>query len=90
MTDFFACPWMPLRRNTTNGHRPTNIRMREVHTHSSAVDNSPAHRTAPVDSPCGVRDLPTAPRLGAYGLTHFACQTAIEKEVEDKHQNHFD
>ena len=28
--------------------------------------------------------LPTAPRLGAYGLTRFACQTAIEMEVQDK------
>ena len=35
-------------------------------------------------APGGVRGLPTAPRLGAYGLTRFACQTAVKKEVQDK------
>ena len=33
----------------------------------------------PVDSPFGVHGLPTAPRRCAYGLTRFACQTAIFK-----------
>jgi len=26
----------------------------------------------------------TAPRADAYGLTRFACQTAVEKEIKEK------
>jgi len=39
--------------------------------------------TRPQDVACGrpawrpVRELPTAPRRSAYGLTRFACQTAV-------------
>jgi hypothetical protein len=35
-------------------------------------------------APGGVRALPTAPRLDAYGLTRFACQKPNEKEDEDQ------
>jgi hypothetical protein len=37
----------------------------------------------PVDSPFGVRDLPTAPRRLAFGLTRCACRTA-DLEIEKK------
>lgn len=32
-------------------------------------------------SRCAVRDLPTAPRLGAYGLTRLRLPTAVEMEI---------
>ena len=34
-----------------------------------------------MDSRCAVHDLPTAPRLGAFGLTRLRLPTAVEKEV---------
>ena len=33
------------------------------------MDKSPDAQDKPVDSRCAVRDLPTAPRFGAFGLT---------------------
>ena len=35
----------------------------------------------PMDSRCAVRDLPTAPRLGAFGLTRWRLPTAVELEI---------
>jgi len=49
-----------------------------------AVDKPPAHRTSLWTAPRGVRGLTTAPRADAYGLTRFACQTAVEKETKEK------
>lgn len=34
-----------------------------------------------MDSRCAVHDLPTAPRLGAFGLTRWRLPTAVEIEV---------
>ena len=34
-----------------------------------------------MDSRCAVRDLPTAPRLGAFGLTRWRLPTAVELEI---------
>ena len=34
-----------------------------------------------MDSRCAVRDLPTAPRLGAFGLTRWRLPTAVEIEI---------
>ena len=81
--DFFACPLMLLRSNATNGNRPMAIKVRNCTlTRPPWTGHLPTGRglwTAPV----GVRALPTAPRIGAYGLTRFACQTAVEKEIQD-------
>ena len=49
-----------------------------------AVDKPPAHRTRPVDSPSRGPWLDHRSPADAYGLTRFACQTAIEKEVKEK------
>ena len=34
-----------------------------------------------MDSRCAVRDLTTAPRLGAFGLTRWRLPTAVEMEI---------
>jgi hypothetical protein len=34
-----------------------------------------------VDSRCAVRDLPTASRVGAFGLTRWRLPTAVEIEI---------
>ena len=34
-----------------------------------------------MDSRCAVRDLPTAPRLGSFGLTRWRLPTAVEIEI---------
>ena len=36
----------------------------------------------PVDGPCGVRGLPTAPPADAYGLTRFACRKTFAMEIK--------
>ena len=38
-------------------------------------------RDGPVDSRYAVRDLTTAPRLGAFGLTRWRLPTAVELEI---------
>lgn len=40
-----------------------------------------------MDSPYGVRGLPTAPRPMPNGLTRFACQTAVEIETKKRWGN---
>ena len=44
------------------------IRQHYIFDDASAVDKPPAHRTG-LWAALRVRDLPTAPRLGAFGLT---------------------
>lgn len=45
-------------------------------------------RGEPVDSRCAVRDLPTAPRLGAFGLTRLRLPTAVEIEITVNSRTH--
>jgi len=40
-----------------------------------------------VDSRYAVRDLPTAPRLGAFGLTRWRLPTAVEIEITQNSQD---
>src|SRR5438132_1839215 len=78
-----STPHRPSRTGTSktssSGDNYNDNYRRQLTQPAPAVDKPPAHRTSLWTAPRGVHGFDHRSPADAYGLTRFACQTAVER-----------